>query len=366
MSLIFGILVALLVSPAHSQPRDDRLRIGVFVPTEGNFALLGDQVREGLQIFTATAGRDSVDLLEEPDSCDAESGADAASAFAEANVDAVVGFLCLESLVAALPILSSNDIPVLSLGVRSAIVGEDTKRLGWSFFRMAPNERDEPEKIAEIIAKIWSGEPLALVDDGTVYGRELAESVRLALETKGIKPVYVDNYRPSLDKQFSLVRRIQKSGATHVFIGGDRQDAAIIARDAAEAELDLVFMGGDALNAPDGEVPLSDGVLAVMLPDPDRLATAQDLTKVFDRADMTPNGYRIPAYAAGQIVQAAHMATRTGAKSLVQAISSQPFDTVLGKITFDADGDMEPNPLKLMVWRDVEFVPANETGGAGN
>jgi branched-chain amino acid transport system substrate-binding protein len=242
-------------------------------------------------------------------------------------------------------------------------VAEDAERFGWKFFRMAPNERTEPEIIAEIIAKVWSGEPLALVEDGTVYGRELVESVRLALEMRGIKPVYVDNYRPSLDKQFSLVRRIQKSGATHVFIGGDRLDAAIIARDAAEAELDLVFMGGDALNAPDDDVPLRNGVLAVIVPDPERLASAQDLARVFQRADMTPNGYRIPAYAAGQVVQAANAVSQSGNQSLADAIASKTFETALGRISFNADGDMQPSPLQLMVWRDVEFVPVDETEG---
>ena len=174
-------------------------------------------------------------------------------------VDAVVGFLCMESLVSALPILSSEGIPAITLSVRSKIVAEDAAKQDWLFFRLAPRDDDEAEKIAEAITSKWLGKPLALIEDGTIYGRELAESVRLSLEETGISPSFTDNYRPSQDKQFGLVRRLERSGATHVFIGGDRIDAAIIARDSAYAGLNLTFLGGDALNAAEDGPTLVNG-----------------------------------------------------------------------------------------------------------
>ncbi|MBW8636493.1 ABC transporter substrate-binding protein [Hoeflea sp. WL0058] len=360
--LLAALLLAILMDPtgmAHAQSRPQGLRIGIFAPSDGNFSILGEQVDQGVRIFADTAPGSIVDIVDEPDNCDAESGADAASAFVEAGVDVVIGFLCMESLASALPILSSSDIPAITLGVRSELVSEDADRFGWEFYRLAPSVADESDKIAETIATQWSGKPLALIDDGTVYGRELAESVRLALETTGIKPVFVDNYRPSQEKQFPLVRRLEKSGATHIFLGGDRPDAAIIARDAAEAGLELTFMGGDALNAPDADPPLANGVFAVMLPGAETLDTAAAARAVFERTETPANGYRIPAFAAAQIALASKRSAEMADTSVAQEMSKGAFRTALGPISFAADGDRRDNPMRLMVWRDVEFVPAD-------
>ncbi len=360
-SIVAVLLTAVsmaLAGSAAAQSRPEGLRLGIFAPEEGNYALLGEQVNDGVRAFAATVPGDIVDIVEEPDGCDADSGADAASAFVEAGVDVVIGFLCLESLVSALPVLSSSDIPAFTLGVRSGIVSEDAERYGWEFFRLAPNDQDEAETAADVIATRWSGEPLALLDDGTVYGRELAESVRLLLENRGIKPVFVDNYRPAQDKQFTLIRRLEKSGATHIFIGGDRQDAAIIARDAAAAGLDLTFMGGDALNAPDGDPPLPDGFMAVILPEAETLSTASTVVSMFEQAETTPNGYRIPAYAAGQIALAAKRSALSSGQSVAKEMARRSFRTALGPIAFGTDGDRTSNPMRLMEWRDAHFVPA--------
>ena len=96
----------------------------------------------------------------------------------------------------------------------------------------------------------------AIVDDGTIYGRELAETFRAAAEQAALKPVFVDTFRPQLDNQIGLVGRLQKAGATHVFVGGDRDDIAIMGRDAAQLDAGIVFAGGETLRAPPGDVPL--------------------------------------------------------------------------------------------------------------
>ncbi len=73
--------------------------------------------------------------------------------------------------------------------------------------------------------------------------------MRAAAEQAGLKPVFVDTFRPQLDNQIGLVGRLRKAGATHVFAGGDRDDIAIMARDAAELGVPLVIAGGETLRA---------------------------------------------------------------------------------------------------------------------
>ncbi|MEM9107554.1 MAG: ABC transporter substrate-binding protein [Pseudomonadota bacterium] len=344
---------------AFAQDSDEDLRIGVFVPTEGNFAILGEQVLAGLEVLAANSGSGIAEILQEPDSCDATGGQDAASAFVETGVDAVIGFLCMESLTSALPLLSASGIPAITLGVRSGIIAEDAERNGWLFYRLSPRADDEATMVTRVISSDWQGKPLALIEDGTIYGRELMESVRLQLEDLGITPVFVDNYRPSQDKQFGLVRRLERSGATHVFIGGDRQDASIIARDSQEANLGLTFLGGDALNAAESQPPLADGFLAVTLPEPRFLESAERAVSQFDEAEINVSGYSIPAYAAGQILLAAKRAANAASAPVSEFLTDREFFTALGQVEFDEMGERNDNPFELMVWYNGTFMPAN-------
>ncbi|MEX3009403.1 branched-chain amino acid ABC transporter substrate-binding protein [Hoeflea sp. TYP-13] len=351
--------IQLLAPAAAAQDNGQGLRVGIMVPREGNFSVLGDQVVSGIEVLAANSGNGISEILEEPDSCDAAGGEDAASAFVEAGVDAVIGFLCMESLATALPVLSASGIPAITLGVRSAIIAEDASRNNWLFYRLAPRDDDEAKMIARTISTDWLGKPLALIEDGTIYGRELMESVRLRLEEIGISPVFVDNFRPSQDKQFGLVRRLEKSGATHIFVGGDRQDAATIARDSKEADLDLTFLGGDALNAADSEPPLANGFLAVTLPEPRFLQSAERAVSQFDNAEISISGYSIPAYASGQILLAAKRASSIASSPLAEHLTGKEFFTAIGKIEFDDFGERKDNPFELMVWYNGTFMPAS-------
>src|SRR5690606_40871144 len=99
--------------------------------------------------------------------------------------------------------------------------------------------------VANLLIDKWRSNHFAIIDDGTIYGRELAENLRAEAELAGLEPVLVDTFRPQLENQIGLVGRLRRSGATHVFVGGDRFDIAVIARDARNLGYDVTFAGGD-------------------------------------------------------------------------------------------------------------------------
>lgn len=349
-----ALLLALVLAAAPATARE--LRVGLAVPQSGAFAPLGVHVREA---FAAWRARHP-GLIGEPvladERCDAESAATMALDLVSADLDIVVGFLCADSLAAALPVLSDAGIPTMTLSVRADIVGEEAKRLGWSFFRLAPRASEEAGVAAEAILSLWADQSFAIIEDGTIQGRELAEAVRAIVEERGLSPAFVDNYRPGQARQPSLIRRLKAAGVSRVFVGGERTDVTIIARDAAEAGLALGLMAGDALHAAAGDVALPDGTLAILAATSLADTAPDEARTAFAAAGLPVEGMRLPAYAAADILGAvANRLSYSDGGTLAELLVSQRFDTALGPVSFDADGERREPGFTLAVWRNGAF-----------
>ena len=275
-----------------------------------------------------------------------EDGAEVAEALLEADVDAVVGLICWPTLDAVLTEGTLDGLPMVTSGVRAAALTERRRAEGWQVWRVAPRVGDEAEAIADLIFREWRGEPYALLDDGTIYGRELSEAVALRLGQRGTEPVMAESYRPAISRQFGLARRLGASGAERVFIAGERRDAAIIARDAIAAGLRLAFLGGDAMRAVDDDVPLPVGVEAVVL------------------EPALGTGYRATTRAAVEtLLQAEDLALARGF-SLEDALNTGEFGTAIGSVRFDRLGDLRRNLFVHARWNGRDWVPlGGERGG---
>jgi branched-chain amino acid transport system substrate-binding protein len=352
---VSALVLALAAAPAAAR----ELRVGLAIPQSGSFELLGAQVREGFSVWKTRQPGLIGQTVEVDDQCDAETAERAAINLVSADLDIVVGFLCAESLAAALPVLSEAGIPTLTLSVRADIIGEEAKRLDWSFHRLAPRAGEEAGVAAEAILSLWADKPFAIIEDGTIQGRELAEAVRGIVEERGLSPAFIDNYRPGQARQPSLIRRLKAAGVSRVFIGGERSDIAIIARDAIEGGLELGIMAGDALHAAAGDVPLTDGTLAILADTGLSDTAPQEAREAFAEAGLPIEGMRLPAYAAADILGA--VATRLDFTDATVAglLKSQQFDTALGPVSFDENGERREPGFTLAVWRGSRFERAS-------
>ena len=345
-SLFGSALLAASPAPAAG------LTIAVVAPDAGPLAILGQQVRDGARV-AAEANGDTI--VEIPEGCDEKDGDGIAKAILSANAAAAVGFLCTEGLSAALPALAEAKVPAITLSVRSGILMEDALRKTWPLFRLAPGPKAEADKAVEVITRDWKAEPFALIDDGTIHARELVETIRLRLEEVGMKAAFVDTYRPAQEQQLTLVRRLSQTGVTRVFVGGDRTDVAVIARDAKAEKTPLALLGGEALVGADSTVPMTDGVEAIALPDFQLQPAGKEIAAAMLARDIVAEGYVLPAHAAVAALAAA--AAEGG--DLAAALAGGRFTTAIGPLAFGADHELAGNPYRLLVWRAGAFVPAD-------
>lgn len=348
LKLFAGAALLVMTGLAHAEEP----RIGFVAPLTGSSVLLGKQMLDGAALAAAQA---DAELIGADDECSAEGGEAAARKLVEANVAIVVGFLCTEAIEAALPVLKEANVPVITPGVRANGLTDRRIRTGWPVWRLAPRADAEAGAVAEILSHRWRTEHFAIIDDGTLYARELAEALRLAVELAGLRPVLVDTFRPQMENQIGLAGRLARAGATHVFVGGDRDDIAVMARDAASRDHNLVFAGGEALRAA-GEIPLAEGTLMVGLPEWAELMD-EGVSERFAGAGIIPDGYVAPAFAAVEIALQAVQRAKTSGAALADSLDGGPFDTVIGMIAFDANGDLAHNPFILQRYDGARFLP---------
>ncbi|RWN24803.1 branched-chain amino acid ABC transporter substrate-binding protein [Mesorhizobium sp.] len=334
----------------------ETLLVGVAAPLSGPSAILGKQIEAGASLAAEANG---VELKLVDDGCTANGGAAAAREFAAAKVGVVVGFLCTEAIEAALPILKEASIPVITVGVRTESLTDRRAKTGWPVFRLGPRGDDERNAVASILTRQWQNELFAIVDDGTIYGREIAETLRAAAEKAALKPVFVDTFRPQLDNQIGLIGRLRKAGATHVFAGGDGSDVAIMGRDAGQLDAGIIFAGGETLRTLPGDVPYAQGTLMIAPPEWADVADPKVLER-FASQKTEPDGYTLPAYAAVEIAKAASALAETSSKPLADALTAHDFSTAIGPVRFDRKGDLTENLYRVFRFNGVRFVPIED------
>ncbi|MER8387166.1 branched-chain amino acid ABC transporter substrate-binding protein [Mesorhizobium sp. M1428] len=332
----------------------ETLLVGVAAPLSGASAILGKQIEAGA---TMAAEANDAEIKTIDDACTADGGAAAAREFTAAKVNIVIGFLCTDAIEAALPILKDAGIPVITVGVRTESLTDRRAKTGWPIYRLGPRGDDERNAVAAILTRLWQNELFAIVDDGTIYGREMAETFRAAAEQAALKPVFVDTFRPQLDNQIGLIGRLKKAGATHVFAGGDGDDVAIMGRDAGQLDTGMVFAGGEALRAPLGDVPYAVGTLMIAPPEWADVADPKVLQS-FAGQNIVPEGYTLPAYAAVEIAKAASALTQSSGERLANVLTAHDFTTAIGPIRFDEKGDLAQNPYQAYRFDGGRFVPA--------
>ncbi|EJN01702.1 branched-chain amino acid ABC transporter substrate-binding protein [Phyllobacterium sp. YR531] len=349
-TLVLGLVFCTI---AHAEDK-----IGVVAPISGAFSRLGNQLVDGAAIAIASdKSGQAASIVTRDDSCTAAGGAEAAKQLLQSDALIVIGFLCTESLEAALPILGQKGIAIITPAIRSQTLTELRTDQRYPVFRLAPSNRNEVSETSTILADLWRSTPFAIIDDGTIFGRELTSGIRLRLEEKGLKPVFSDTYRPGLDNQNALVGRLKRAGATQVFVGGERDDVAAIGRSATALDYPLTIIGSEALNASGKENDLASGTLMIAPRAAQTLESARTAKNAVELAGKVPEGYTIAAYAAGEIARDVLNAARSQAGSISELLRKTTFETALGPVQFDAAGERIADTYRLQKYDGKQFVP---------
>ncbi len=351
-SILFASISVLAVQSALAQQK-----IGLSLPLTGQAEPLARQFLIGAQAaLSAEPQPGGATLVVVDDACDELVAQVAAAELLKSQVNLVTGFLCNISATVVANQMVASQIPLLVAGARSERLIKDREKESWNLWRLTPGDNDAARYAAEVLGKSWQNSAYAIVDDGTVYGRNLADAFRTVMDDQGLPPQFQDNFRPTQSTQARLVRRLRNAGITHVFIGAAAEDVAMIAKNANELNIALEIAGGEVLSImpylPQDTLP-PDGLMAVIEKTMVDLDLPESIRQQFAEDNIEPEPYVLAGY---QAVQIALAALRSTPQETTSALSQETFETLLGPVSFNSDGTSTTQHYGFYQWRNNQFM----------
>ena len=351
LGLALGFAVAFAGSAAA------QIKMGMAGPITGPSATEGEQIKKGTDQAVAdinAAGGvlgKKLALDAEDDACDPKQARSVAEKIASAKIPFVAGHFCSSSSIPASEAYADGNVLQITPASTNPLF---TERKLWNVARVCGRDDQQGLVASAYIAKNFKGKNIAILDDKTTYGKGLADETKKALNKAGIKEKLSESYNKG-DKDFNaIVSRLKLEKIDLVYVGGYHQEAGLILRQMRDQGLKTVLMSGDALA--DKEYasitgPAGEGTLFTFGPDPRNKPTAKAIVAKFKANNIDPEGYTLYTYAAMQVwSQAVAKAKTTDPKKVMETIKAGAWDTVIGKMEFDAKGDIKQIDYVVYKW----------------
>jgi branched-chain amino acid transport system substrate-binding protein len=346
------------------------IRIGVAGPMTGANAWFGEQYQRGTELAVADLNAkggvlgQSVELIVGDDFCDPDQAVALARKLVSDGVVFVAGHWCSHSSIPAAKVYEEAEILMIAPG---AINSKLTDEGGPNVFRVCGRDDRQGAKVGDYLADHWAGKEIAILDDGTTFGAGLANGVRRRLREHGVGLAMDEAYNPGEEEYSALVSTMQAVGIDVFFVGGYHRETGLIFRQAHDRGYDLRLIANSAMATADFPMiagPGLEGTLMLAAADKRRSLLAADVVARFHAQGYEPPGFTLYAYAAVQVwAQAVEAAGSLDLDAVIKVMHSRQFDTVLGQIGFDAEGDVTGfEPWGWYVWQaDGSYVPLEQS-----
>ena len=166
-------------------------------------------------------------------------------------------------------------------------------------FRMVRRDDAQGQIAGDLLAERWSNQPIAILHDGSAYGKGLAEETKKRFNQRGVAEAIFEAIEPGRVDYWDIVQKMRAMGVKVYYYGGYRHEAGLIIRHAREHGYELRLVAGDGISNEDFGLiagPASDGTLMTLYPSPSGPGAAEFAARFPE--DIHPP---FPVYAAIQV-----------------------------------------------------------------
>jgi branched-chain amino acid transport system substrate-binding protein len=352
------VLAALGVMPARAE-----ILIATAGPMSGQYLSIGEQFRWGAEVAVAdlnAAGGvlgEPVRLIIGDDACDPEQAVAVAQKLVNDGIVFVAGHYCSGSSIPASVVYEDAGVLMISPGSTNPKL---TDNGGDNVFRMCGRDDAQGAVAGAYLAEHWGDKKIAILRDQTAYGDGLAAETRKELNRRGVHEAMYAAYEAGLTDYSELAATLQAAEIDVVYVGGYSTEAALILRQSHDMGYAVQLVGGDSIVTDDfwaitGRA--GEGTLLTFFPDPRPNLEAMDVVARFRDLGFEPEGNTLYAYAAVQTwAQAVEKTGSLDLNDVIATLRSNKFETVLGEVAFDTNGDVTSTSFVWYVWHQGKYV----------
>ncbi len=355
--------VALTVA-GQAQAQD--IPIGVAGPMTGQLAAFGEQLKRGGEMAVADINAKGgvmgkkLALKIGDDACDPKQAVAVANQLAKDKVVFVAGHFCSSSSIPASAVYAEEGILQITPASTNPALTEDAAKKGWkNVFRTCGRDDVQGAVAGAYLAEKFKGKKIAILHDKTAYGKGLADETKKALNAKGATEAMYEAYNAGEKDYSALVSKLKGAGIDAIYLGGYHPEAGLIIRQSHEQGYKPQLISGDALVDNEyGKIAgnASEGTLMTFAPDPRKNPAAKAVVDKFKAAKYDPEGYTLYSYAAIQVwAAAAEKAKSTDPKKVAEEMRKGDWSTVVGKIKYDAKGDIQNPEYVWYIWKGGKY-----------
>ncbi len=355
-----GLMAAAMVFAGANAKAD--IKIAVSGPMTGQYATFGEQMKNGAEMAVAdinAAGGvlgQKLQLFVEDDACDPKQAVAVANKAASEGVVFVAGHFCSGSSIPASQVYEEENIIQISPASTNPKLTDEGR---WNVFRVCGRDDQQGAVAGNYLADHFAGKKIAILHDKTAYGKGLADETKKVLNSRGIQEAMYEAYTAGEKDYSALVSKLKGEGIDVIYLGGYHTEGGLMVRQAAEQGYKPQLVSGDALMTEEfwkitGDT--GEGTLMTFSPDPRKNPDAAPVVEQFRKKGIEPEGYTLYTYGAIQAwAQAVEKVGKVDQKKIAAALKNTEFDTVLGKFTFNAKGDVTAPGYVFYVWKDGKY-----------
>lgn len=268
------------------------------------------------------------------------------------HVPIIVGAVGSSICLALAPLVTRDHVVLLSAGATSP------KLTGASpyFFRVAPSDTLGAARLVDWLTETGAKRVAILVIEND-YGVGQKDIAVKRLAEKGLEPVIVETVLPEASDLRTQVERIEKTKPDAVLLLTHSPEAGYFLKQAKESGFFSTFYGGDALSDPSIVSIAGDAAEGVryMLPAKGSGPAYEKFANAYRQAySAEPDAVGLKAYALTQVAADALRHAAYGGAALQAYLAAHTFETAMGSVRFDSNGDIIEVKFDRLEWHNGE------------
>lgn len=340
--------------------------IGVGVPLSGDYAADGMDVVTGVKLAAADVNKQGgllgrqLRVVTADDSCGIASAETAATQLAAASISLAVGHFCSVSTHTAAGVYAARNIVEITPASTATAVTEFAKLRHWTtLFRTVNNDSESGRFAAAYFARRYAGQAIGFLHADDQYSVTIARSFRTEMQSHGETPAVDFSLPADGAAQDALVSALRQAGVAAIFVVGDASVSGAAVKSIRQAGINADIYGtsemadarfGTAAGGVADGVRFSDTRMSV------DTALAPGLAAAYAGEGANGHGYVAAAYAAVQAWAAGVTRAKSlGGTEVAAAMRQAPIDTTIGRLSWDAKGDLETSLYGWYVWQGNSY-----------